>query len=641
MLRPGSGYYLPPLLTTGNVYGTIVNPFVSEADRAAGATIFRTRCALCHGGDARGGSGPDLRRGRFDHGDGDWQLFRVVSRGIPGTAMQAQPLSERETWQVLAFVRSLAADAKRPESTPAVTWPAPVTDDRLRRAELEPASWLTYSGGYRSQRHSRLRQVNRANVKQLQLRWALQLPDTGKEIVEVTPLVADGVMYVTQPPDKVLALDADTGHILWSYRRDLPASLPLCCYRSIRGVALLGDRVYVGTLDGRLVALDGRTGAVAWDVAVADPQAGYSVTGAPLAVKGKVIVGVGGGEFGIRGFLDAYDAATGRRVWRFSTVPGPGEPGHDTWSGDSWKTGGAPTWLTGSFDPELNLIYWGVGNPSPPYQGDERAGDNLYSNSVVALDVDTGRLKWHFQFTPHDEHDWDACQIPVLVDRQFRGAPRRLMVWANRNGFYYALDRGTGQFLLARAFVRQSWADGITADGRPLVKAGSSPSARGTLVYPGVMGGSNWWSPAYNPDTGLFYVPTMERGTVFFKGKARFTPGEPFVGSGHQPASGTPYWTAVRALSVETGELRWEHTLPERYERVEMGGLLSTAGDVIFGGNLDVFFALDAHTGEALWRAVVGGIVHAAPVTYLSRGRQHITIAAGQTLFTFALPGPS
>jgi len=641
MLRPGSGYYLQPLLTTRNVYSTIVNPFVSESDKAAGASIFRSRCALCHGAEARGGSGPDLRRGRFTHGDGDWHLFRIVSRGVPGTAMEAQPLSEREVWQVLAFVRSLAADGQRAESAPSATWPAPVTDDRLLRAALEPASWLTYSGGYQSQRHSRLRQVNRANVTQLQLRWALQLPDSGKEMIEATPLVADGVMYVTQPPDKVLALDADTGHMLWSYRRDLPASLPLCCYRSIRGVALLGDRVYVGTLDGRLVALDGRTGAVVWDVAVAAPQAGYSVTGAPLAVKGNVIVGVGGGEFGIRGFLDAYDAATGRRAWRFYTVPGPGERGHDTWSGDSWKTGGAPTWLTGSFDPSTNLVYWGVGNPSPPYQGDERRGDNLYSNSVVALDADTGQLKWHFQFTPHDEHDWDSCQIPVLVDRPFRGAPRRLMLWANRNGFYYVLDRGTGQFLLAREFVKQSWADGISADGRPRVKADSRPSAKGTLVYPGVMGGSNWWSPAYNPDTGLLYVPSMERGTVFFQGHARFTPGAPFVGSAPQPVSGTPYSTAVRALAAETGELRWEHKLPERYERAEMGGLLSTAGDVIFGGNLDVFFALDARTGQALWRAVVGGIVHAAPVTYLSRGRQQVTIAAGQTLFTFALPGPS
>ncbi len=623
------------------MYSTIVNPFVSESDQAAGAAIFRSRCALCHGADARGGSGPDLRRGRFTHGDGDWHLFRVVSRGVPGTAMEAQPLSEREVWQVLAFVRSLAADVHRAESAPSVTWPAPVTEDRLLRAALEPASWLTYSGSYQSQRHSRLRQVHRANVAQLQLRWALQLPDSGREMIEVTPLVADGVMYVTQPPDKVLALDADTGHILWSYRRELPAALSLCCYRSIRGVALLGGRVYVGTLDGRLVALDGRTGAVVWDVTVADPHEGYSVTGAPLAVKGNVIVGVAGGEFGIRGFLDAYDAATGRRAWRFYTVPGPGERGHDSWSGDSWTTGGAPTWLTGSFDPETNLVYWGVGNPSPPYQGDERRGDNLYSNSVVALDADTGQLKWHFQFTPHDEHDWDSCQIPVLVDRPFRGAPRRLMLWANRNGFYYVLDRGTGQFLLAREFVKQSWAEGISVDGRPRVKTDSRPSARGTLVYPGVMGGSNWWSPAYNPDTGLFYVPSMERGTVFFQGHARFTPGAPFVGSAPQPVSGTPYSTAVRALAAETGELRWEHKLPERYERAEMGGLLSTAGDVIFGGNLDVFFALDARTGQALWRAVVGGIVHSAPVTYLSQGRQQITIAAGQTLFTFALPGPS
>ncbi|PYN37853.1 MAG: PQQ-dependent dehydrogenase, methanol/ethanol family [Candidatus Rokuibacteriota bacterium] len=640
MLRPGSGYYLQPMVLTGSAYSAIANPFVSESDIAAGATIFRSRCGLCHGSDARGGAGPSLRRGRFDHGDSDWHLFRVVSRGIPGTAMEPQRLSERETWQVLAFVRSLTADAKGQEARPSVTWPAPVTYERLLRAELEPASWLTYSGGYASQRHSRLRQVNRTNVKQLQLRWARQVPAAANEMVEATPLVADGVMYVTQPPDKVLALDADTGHILWSYRRDLPGTLPLCCYRSSRGVALLGDRVYVGTLDAHLVALDGRTGTVVWDVAVGDPQAGYSITGAPLAVKGNVIVGVGGGEFGIRGFLDAYDATTGKRAWRFYTVPAPGERVHETWSGASWKTGGAPTWLTGSFDPDSNVVYWGVGNPSPPYQGDERAGDNLYSNSVVAVDADTGTLKWHFQFTPHDEHDWDSCQIPVLVDRQFGGTRRRLMVWPNRNGFYYVLDRETGQFLLAREFATQSWADGISPDGRPRVKPGSSPSAKGTLVYPGLLGGSNWWSPAYNPDTGLLYVPTMERGTIFFKGKPHFTPGAPFAGSAWQAVSGAPYRTAVRALSVETGELQWEYKPPERYERLEVGGLLSTAGDVIFGGDLDVFFALDARTGRVLWRAGLGGIVHAAPVTYLSKGRQQVTIAAAQTLFTFALPAP-
>src|SRR5947208_1901036 len=457
MLRPGSGYYLQPMVLTGSAYSAIANPFVSESDIAAGATIFRSRCGLCHGSDARGGAGPSLRRGRFDHGDSDWHLFRVVSRGIPGTAMEPQ-----------------------------------------RRA--------------------------------------------------------DGVMYVTQPPDKVLALDADTGHVLWSYRRELPGTLPLCCYRSSRGVALLGDRVYVGTLDAHLVALDGRTGTVVWDVAVGDPQAGYSITGAPLAVKGNVIVGVGGGEFGIRGFLDAYDATTGKRAWRFYTVPAPGERGHETWSGASWKTGGAPTWLTGSFDPDSNVVYWGVGNPSPPYQGDERAGDNLYSNSVVAVDADTGTLKWHFQFTPHDEHDWDSCQIPVLADRQFGGTRRRLMVWPNRNGFYYVLDRETGQFLLAREFATQSWADGISPDGRPRVKPGSSPSAKGTLAYPGLLGGSNWVSPAYNPDTGLLYVPTVERGTIFFKGKAHFTPGALFAGGGHQAVAGASHWTAVRALSVETGE---------------------------------------------------------------------------------------
>ena len=375
--------------------------------------------------------------------------------------------------------------------------PAQVSYQRLLRAEQDPGNWLTYSASYRSHRFSRLNQINRDNVKNLRLNWVFQFRSLDK--VETTPLVVDGIMYVTQPPNDVFALDIRTGRPFWSYKHNLPEKVNVCCGRVNRGLAILGDRLYMGTLDSHLIALDAKTGALIWDVEVADYRAGYSITVAPLAVKDKVIVGIAGGEFGIRGFLDAYDAKTGKRVWRFYTVPGPGEPGNETWEGESWKTGGAPTWVTGSFDPELNLIYWGTGNPGPDYNGEVRKGDNLYSDCVIALDADTGKLKWYFQFTPHDVHDWDATQIPVLVDAEFRGHQRKLMLWANRNAFFYLLDRETGEFLLAKAFARQTWAERIDEKGRPVRKPKTSPTSEGTLVHPAVEGGTNWYSPSYSP----------------------------------------------------------------------------------------------------------------------------------------------
>ncbi|MEE8161167.1 MAG: PQQ-binding-like beta-propeller repeat protein, partial [Acidobacteriota bacterium] len=390
----------------------------------------------------------------------------------------------------------------------------PVTYERLLRAEQEPENWLTYSGQYHGQRYSRLTQINRNNVHLLRVSWVYQ---TGiVEKVETTPLVVDGVMYLTQPPSDVIALDAKTGRPYWSYHPILSDQLTICCGKVNRGVAILGEKIYLATLDARLIALDAKSGNVVWDVQIADPQSGYSSTAAPLAVKDKIVTGIAGGEFGIRGFVDAYDAETGKRVWRFHTIPRAGEAGSDTWEGDSWKTGGSPTWVTGSFDPELNLIYWGTGNPSPAWDGEVREGDNLYSNSIVALDADTGKLKWYFQFTPHDTHDWDACQIPVLVDAEFRGRLRKLMLWPNRNAFYYVLDRETGEFLLAREFAKQTWAEKIDQNGRPIVKPNTDPSPEGTLVYPSSNGAANWWSPSYSPIAGLVYVTAYDGADIYY-----------------------------------------------------------------------------------------------------------------------------
>src|SRR6516165_5600436 len=364
----------------------------------------------------------------------------------------------------------------------AVELSAQLTYDRIRQAVREPGSWLTYHGTYDAQRFSALDEISRANVQELRPVWMYQVQ--GRHHFETTPLVFDGVMYLTDPPSDVVALDVKTGRPLWAYRRSLPDDLRACCGAVNRGAAALGDQIFVETIDAHLVALDMRTGRVRWDVEVADYKAGHSLTAAPLAVKDKVIVGMAGAEYGVRGFLDAYDATTGKLVWRLWTVPGPGEPGHDSWSGDSWKTGGGSTWITGSYDPALRTVYWGIGNPGPDYNGDARRGDNLYTCSVVALDVDSGKLRWHFQFTPHDVNDIDATEIPVLIDADFRGRPRKLLLFANRNGFFYILDRLTGEFLHAKSFARQTWAKGLDATGRPIPNPDTAPSREGALVYP-------------------------------------------------------------------------------------------------------------------------------------------------------------
>jgi alcohol dehydrogenase (cytochrome c) len=370
-------------------------------------------------------------------------------------------------------------------------------------------------------------------------------------------------------------------------------------------------------------------------VQVADNALGYAITAAPLAIAGKVIIGVSGGEAGVRGFLDAYDAKTGARLWRVHTVPGPGEPGHDTWKGDAWKTGGGTTWLTGSYDPSLNLLYWGIGNPGPDWNGDVRPGDNLYTASLVALDASTGTLRWHFQFTPHDTHDWDANQIPMLVDADVAGRPRKLVVTANRNGFYYVLDRTTGEFLKGTPYSKQTWATGLDAKGRPMVIPGTEPSTTGTLVWPSLQGATNWFSPAYDKARRLVFVPVREMGSYFFKTEAKYEPGKPFMAGGEVVAQPGDAYGAVRALDVLTGERRWEHRLLTPL----WAGVMATGGGLVFGStNEGNVYALDSATGQALWNFQTGGRCMANPIAYEVDGRQHIAVACWQGLFTFALP---
>ena len=510
---------------------------------------------------------------------------------------------------------------------------AQVPYKRIVNAASEPGNWLTYSGNYQAHRFSQLREITPQNVSRLRPAWVYQ--SAARSRFETSPIVVDGIMYVTEPPTKIAALDIRTGRSLWTWQRKMPQLIKTIGFGPTnRGVAILDDTVYIGTLDCFLVALDAKSGAVRWETKVADNNTGHSITAAPLAIDGKIIVGISGGEAGIRGFLDAYDAKTGKLAWRLWTIPGPGEPGHDTWKGDSWKTGGAPTWVTGSYDPELNLIYWGTGNPGPDWNGDPRPGDNLYSCSLLAVDASTGKLKWHFQFTPHDVHDWDATEIPVLLNAEIGGRRRNLIAMANRNAFFYLLDRATGEYLLGTAYAKQTWAKGLDGRGRPIVLPDTEPTVEGNLIWPSLQGATNWFSPSYSPDTKLFYVSVREMGAYYYKGEAVYKPGTFFAGGGERALEGDKASGAIRDLEVETGKVKWEFTL----KSPPWAGVLSTAGGVVFGGSDEGnFFALDALSGKELWDFQTGGAIAANPISFLIDGKQHVAIAAGHSLFVFGL----
>jgi alcohol dehydrogenase (cytochrome c) len=523
---------------------------------------------------------------------------------------------------------------------------AQVSFDRLLRADAEPHNWLTYSGTLNGHRYSTLTQITPANVGNLELKWVFQARSLEK--FEATPLVVDGVLYTVQAPNDIVAIDAATGRTFWVYSHRPSPLARLCCGRVNRGLAILGHTLFMGTIDGRLIAVDARSGRLVWDVALARPEAGYSLTLAPLIVKDKVIVGPSGGEYGIRGFLAAFDAKTGKEVWRFNTVAGPGERGGETWGGDSWKTGGGSIWVTGSYDPESNLTYWGIGNAGPDRNGDSRPGDNLYTASVVALDADTGLLTWHYQFSPHDEFDQDATQIAVLTDLPWQGRPRKVLLWANRNGFFYVLDRITGQFLSGTPFVRVTWAEGFDENGRPKRVPGQEPTAQGTLVYPGNQGATNWYSPSFSPRTGLFYVPAwVNYASLFIKRPQTYVEGQYFGGGEGRTTDAAGLRTATNNLRTEaegygailaidprTGARRWEHKMVDFTD----AGILTTASDVLFsGGREGDIYALDARSGALLWRFAAGGQVQSGPMTYAIGERQYVAVSAGNALYAFAL----
>ena len=509
-----------------------------------------------------------------------------------------------------------------------------ISSERLKQADQEPHNWLTYWGDLGGMHYSRLDQINTANVQSLSSEWAYQF---GGTTVQTTPLVSDGVMFITGPLNDAAALDARTGAAIWRYRRKVPDDVHnYCTVMTNRGFAALGDRLYMATLDTHLVALDAKTGNTIWDVEVDDYKKGYSITLAPLALDGKVFVGVTSGECGLNGFVDAFDAETGKKLWRFWTIPQEGDPARSTWSGDSANFGGGPTWLTGTYDVETDTLYWTTGNPAPDFDGTVREGDNLYTCSVLALDPNTGRLKWHFQHTPHDTHDWDSNQAPVLLDAVFKGKPRKLLIQAVRNGFYYVLDRLTGEFLLGRAYIHQTWADGLTPEGRPIVIPKTDPTEEGNRTCPDLTGGTNWGAPSYSPQTNLFYVSIREACSVYTSKTKTPIPGHPYTGTGEQFDPDDPQGGAIVAMDPLTGDIRWRFELNQGRPT---SGVLATEGGIVFGGTLEGYLvALDAKSGRLLWRQQLGGQIYSTLISYAIDGRQFVSAVADGVLNTFALP---
>ena len=508
-----------------------------------------------------------------------------------------------------------------------------VTVEQLIHAQQNSSEWMTYWGDYQATRYRNLKQINDQNVGRLHLEWLFQTGAVGT--FETVPLVVNGVMYFTTPDSRVYAIDARSGRQLWRYQYEIPSSAKYCCGTINRGPAILGQRLFMLTPDTRLLALDIRNGSLLWNVEVASSEGGsYGGTEAPLVVNDKVIVGTAAGDLGIRGFVDAYEASTGKRVWRFWTIPAPGEAGNETWEGDSWKHGGGATWMTGTYDPELNLIYWGVGNPAPNLYGTARPGDNLYSDSVVALDADTGKLKWHFQFTPHDTYDYDATEVPMLVNLPWRGKTRKLLLQANRNGFFYVLDRETGEFLMAKAFVKETWATAIDSRGRP-VRAGLEPSSTGTVICPQCAGGTNWMAPSFNPSTGLFYFNVREGCDIFFSAPPAYKEGQSYWATSFRAADQGHQSGRVTAIDPLTGTTKWKFPLYSS----PWAGTLATAGNLVFAGDEDGYLiALQADTGKLLWRVNTGSRIATSPITYRLDGKQYITIPSGEVVLTFALP---
>jgi alcohol dehydrogenase (cytochrome c) len=629
----------------------------------AGRRVFASRCAACHGTEGGGGElGPSIVARIPLRTDAD--LEAVIREGLLGAGMPSfATLPKSETTDLVAFLRTLRPRAGTgPQQAKATLVDGSslsgvilnqsagemqlLGDDRrthlLRettggryREVTSQTGWTTYNGQSSGNRYSTLTQITTSNVSRLAPQWIFTLPNVAQG--QVTPVVVDGVMYVSAAND-LYALDAGSGRQIWNYRRPRTRGLVGVAARGVnRGVAVSGDRVFMATDHAHLIALNRASGALLWETEMADWRQNYNGTGAPMVVGNLVMSGIAGGDEGARGFVAAYEQATGKEVWRFWSVPARGEPGSETWKGNAIDHPGSATWMTGSYDAELDTLYWAIGNPGPDMIGDDRLGDNLYSDSVVALDPKTGRRKWHFQFTPHDVHDYDAQQPIVLVDATWQGKPRKLLLQANRNGFFYVLDRVTGEFLSGTPFIKNiTWASGLTKEGRPIVVPNMEPTHEGRRVCPSLEGASNWYSASYSPRTGLFYVQTNDKCGIFTRVDQTWEAGKGFMG-GTFAAAPEPARRVLRAIDIQTGRIAWE--LPQLGNVDSWGGVLATASDLVFfADDSGAFAAADAKSGKRLWSFETSQVWKASPMTYVFDNRQMLAIASGPNILAFGLP---
>ena len=624
-----------------------------------GRKAFEGRCARCHGADGNGGEmGPAIVQ-RLTTRD-DRQLADLIRQGLPERGMPPAVVADLEMADLVKFLRTIE---RRPESKPIVRTEVQTTDGRtlagqvlgegfgelqllsddqrlhlLRRSGdrmrevTSNVDWPTYNGDAGGNRYTTLSQITSANVATMGPRWMFTIPGAGAS--QMTPVVVAGVMYLAHL-NECIAIDAGTGRQIWRYQR--PRSKSTVGHAN-RGVAVAGDRVFMVTDDAHVLGLNRFTGELLWDRTLEDWRKNYGATSAPLPAGNLLISGVTGGEHGANGFVVALDQETGREVWRFWTVPKRGEPGSETWGGKDIDHGGAPTWFTGSYDPVLDLVYWPTGNPAKEYNGDDRKGDNLYSDSILALDRKTGKLKWYYQFTPHDLWDWDATQTSVLVDADWQGKPRKLMLHANRNGFFYVFDRVDGTLLLARQFIKRlTWASGIGPDRRPIKLPNQEPSPQGTFVCPSQDGATNWYSPAYLPATGLYYVQTNEKCSVYTKSEqGDWESGKTYLGGSQRTSPDPKPQRLLRALDIQTGAVKWE--VPQVGAANSWGGVLATVtGLVFFGEDSGALMAADAASGKILWSFQTNQSWKASPMTYQFDGTQYIAVVAGPTVVAFAV----
>ncbi len=628
-----------------------------------GRQTFQSQCSSCHGTDGNGGEhGPSILA-RLQRSS-ELDLVEFLKTGAPDRGMpNFASMASAALAAVAGFARTLAPPA--PPQIKVITTDGRTlegaalgqtgrelqlrtADDRihlLRRASggkfrevTSQNDWPNFNGQFSGNRYSTITQINKSNANRLISKWVYPIPNGGR--LQGTPIVVEGVMYVPAT-NTVIALDAGSGARLWVFTRP-PTQGLVGNARGLgdnRALAIAGDRLFMQLDNGRLIALNRFNGQVLWETEMADWHQNYNTTGSLLAIENLVVAGTAGGEEGVRGFLAAYDQQTGKELWRFWTIPAKGEKGSETWDGEDILHGGGSTWLTGSYDPQTKTVYWTTGNAGPDFNGDNRKGDNLYTCSILALDVSTGKLKWYFQATPHDEWDWDAVQPVLLIDTAWQGQQRKLLVQANRNGFMYVLDRTNGQLMLAKPLVKKlTWAKGIGEDGKPLMNSNQNPTSAGTLICPSVAGAANFFSSSFNPATGYFYVNTMEACSVIAKKPAGlWTAGSGYAGGGGRRVPDEKVQKFVRAFDIRTGKVAWE--IAESGQGASWSGTLSTAGGLVFfGEDGGALSAADASTGKVLWSYPFTDIPHSSPMTYVFDNKQYIAMTNGTQLYAFGLP---